>query len=224
LALQQAPARYDADPDPGRECEAAIARRFRAIKPVWSDARPPPDRGTTPRTHHKKAPTGEARSRLSQVVGVDLSAIPGLNAGTGHTMRSEIGRDLRQWPHAKACCAWVGLAPPRESSGGQISRRSTLQTRHRAGQAVRLAAPAVSRRPNRFGAYARRRRARLGPKAAVVAAAHQLARLVYSRRTHRTPDRDRSAEDEAQHARQRDSVAPRTKAAKLGWALVESPA
>jgi transposase len=103
-------------------------------------------------------------------------------------------------------------------------RRSTLKTRNRAGQALRLAAPAVSRRHNSLGASDRRRRARLGPQAAIVATAHTLARIVYHLLPHRTPDRDRRAEGYAQQARQRDIVTLRNKAAKRGLALVESPA
>jgi hypothetical protein len=68
------------------------------------------------------------------------------------------------------------------------------------------------------------RRARLGPKATIAATAHKPARIVYHLLTHRTPDRDRRAEEYAQQARQRDIVTLRQKAAKLGLALVESPA
>ena len=117
----------------------------------------------------------------------------------------------------------AGLAPRHEISGGKILRRSTLKTRNRAGQAFRLAAQAVSRSHNSLGAYDRRMRARLGPKAAIVTTAHTLARIVYHLLTHRTPYRDRSAEAYEQQARQREIVTLRTKAAKLGLALVESP-
>ena len=46
-------------------------------------------------------------------------------------MLAEISLDLGKWPHVKAFCAWLGLAPRHEISGG------TLQTRNRAGQALR---------------------------------------------------------------------------------------
>jgi transposase len=116
------------------------------------------------------------------------------------------------------------LAPRHEISGGKVLRRSTLKTRNRAGQAFRLAAQAVSRSHNSLGAYYRRMRARLGPKAAIVATAHKLVRIVYHLLTHRTPYRDWSAEDYEQQARQREIVTLRKKAATLGLALVESPA
>ncbi len=161
---------------------------------------------------------------LDRLTGVDLVAIPGLNASTVQTILSEIGLDLRRWPNAKAFCSWLGLAPHHEISGGKILRRSTLKTRNRAGQAFRLAAQAVSRSHNGLGAYYRRMRARLGPKAAIVATAHKIARIVYHLLTHRTPFRDLSAEDYAQRARERDLANLRKKAAKLGLTLVESPA
>ncbi len=111
----------------------------------------------------------------------------------------------------------------REISGGKVLRRSTLQTRNRAGQAFRLAAQAVSRSHNNLGAYYRRMRARLGPKSAIVATAHKIARIVYHRLTHRTPFRDLSATEYELRARDRDIGALRKKAAKLGFTLVEAP-
>jgi transposase len=155
---------------------------------------------------------------------VDFIAIPGLNASTVHTMLSEIGLDLRKWPDAKAFCSWLGLAPHHEISGGKILRRSTLKPRNRAGQAFRLAAHAVSRSQNSLGAFYRRMRARLGPTSAIVATAHNIARIVYDLLTHRTPFRDLSAAEYEQRTRDRDIAALRKKAPRFGFTLVESPA
>jgi transposase len=224
FALKQALALYAADTEQVRECDAAIERRFQAMKPVGPDALPPLNRANTHRTHHKKAPVYDARGLLYQLTGVDLVAIPGLNASTGHTMLSEIGLELRKWPHAKAFCSWLGLAPHHEISGGKILRRSTLQTRNRAGQAFRLAAQAVSRRQNSLGAFYRRMRARLGPQSAIVATAHKIARIVYHVLTQRTPFRDLSAAAYEQRTRDRDIAALRKKATRFGLTLVKSPA
>ena len=103
-------------------------------------------------------------------------------------------------------------------------RRSTLKTCNRAGQAFRLAAPAVSRSHNSLGAFYRRMRARLGPKSAIVATAHKIARIVYHWLTHRTPFRDLSAADYEQRTRDRDIAAWRKKALRFGLTLVELPA
>jgi transposase len=52
-------------------------------------------------------------------LGVDLVAIPGLNASTAQTILSEIGLGPWKWPNAKAFCSWLGLAPHHEISGGK---------------------------------------------------------------------------------------------------------
>ena len=67
-------------------------------------------------------------------------------------------------------------------------------------------------------------RARQGPKAAIVATTHTIARIVYHLLTQRTPFRDLSVEDYEQRARERDLANLRTRAAKLGLTRVESPA
>jgi transposase len=224
FALKQALALYDVYTEQVRECDAEIERRFQAIQPVGPDELPPLDRANKHRTHHKNAPDYDARGLLYQLTGVDLVAIPGLNASTVQTILAAIGLDPRKWPHARAFCSWLGLAPQHEISGGKILRRSTLKTRNRAGQAFRLAAHAVSRSHNGLGAYYRRMRARQGAKAAIVATAHKIARIVYHLLTHRTPFRDLSAEVYEQRARERDLAHLRKRAAKLGLTLVESPA
>jgi transposase len=224
FALKQALALYDAYTEQVRECDAAIERRSQAMKPVGPDALPPLNRATKHRTHHKHAPVYDARGMRYQLTGVDVVAIPGVNASTVPTILSEIGLDLRKWPHAKAFCSWLGLAPHHEVSGGKILRRSTLKTRNRAGQAFRLAAQAVSRRQNGLGAFYRRMRARLGPKSAIVATAHKIARIVDHLLTHRTSFRDLSAAAYERRTRDRDIAALRKKATRFGFTLVESPA
>jgi transposase len=224
FALQQALALYDVYSAQVRECDAEVEGRFQAIKPAWPDALPPLHRANKHRTHNQNAPDDGARGVLDQLTGVDLVAMPGLNASTAQTIPSEIGLDPWEWPDAKAFCSWLGLAPRQAISGGKVLRRGTLKTRNRAGQAVRFAAQAVSRSHHGLRAYYRRMRARQGPQAASAATAHQVARIVYHLLTPRTPFRDRSAEDDEQRARERDLAHWRQRAAKLGLTLVEAPA
>jgi transposase len=224
FALQQALALYDVYTAQVRECEAEIARQFQAITPVWDDDLPPLDRQDKALSHSKNAPAYDARSMLSQLTGVDVVAIPGLHASTVHTMIAEIGLDLGKWPNAKAFCAWLGLAPRHEISGGKVLRRSTLKTRNRAGQALRLAAQAAGRSQSGLGAFYRRMRARLGPQSAIVATAHKIARIIYHLLTHHTSFRDLSPEEYSQRIRAREIAAMRKKAARLGLTLVESQA
>ena len=224
FALQQALALYDVYTAQVRECDAEIARQFQAITPVWDDDLPPLDRQDKALSHSKNAPAYDARGMLYQLTGVDLVAIPGLHASTVQTIVAEIGLDLGKWPHEKAFCAWLGLAPRHEISGGKVLRRSTLKTRNRAGQALRLAAQAAGRSQSGLGAFYRRMRARLGPKSAIVATAHKIARIIYHLLTHRTAFRDLSPEEYSQRIRAREIAAMRKKAARLGLTLVESQA
>ena len=224
FALQQALALYDVYTAQVRECDAEIARHFQAIMPVWDDDLPPLDRQDKALSHSKNAPAYDARSLLYQLTGVDLVAIPGLHASTVQTIIAEIGLDLGKWPNEKAFCAWLGLAPRHEISGGKVLRRSTLKTRNRAGQALRLAAQAAGRSQSGLGAFYRRMRARLGPQSAIVATAHKIARIIYHLLTHRTPFRDLSPEEYSQRIRAREIAAMRKKAARLGLTLVESQA
>jgi transposase len=82
FALKQALALYDAYTEQVRECDAALEQRFQAMKSVGLDALPPLNRANKHRTHNKNAPVYDARSMLYQLTGVDLIAIPGLNAST----------------------------------------------------------------------------------------------------------------------------------------------
>ena len=222
FALQQALALYDVYTAQVRECDAAIERQFQAIMPVWDDDLPPLDRQDKALSHSKNAPAYDARSLLYQLTGVDLVAIPGLHASTVQTIIAEIGLDMGKWPNEKAFCAWLGLAPRHEISGGKVLRRSTLKTQNRAGQALRLAAQAAGRSQSSLGAFYRRMRARLGPQSAIVATAHKIARIIYHLLTHRTPFRDLSPEEYSERLRAREIAAMRKKAARLGLTLVES--
>ena len=224
FALKQALALYDVYTEQVRECDAELERQWQAITPGWPDELPPLAPDDKRDSHSKNAPAYDARSLLYQLTGVDLVAIPGLHASTVQTIVSEIGTDMRQWPSEKEFCSWLGLAPHEDISGGKVLRRYTLKNRNRAGQAFRLAAQAVSRSHSSLGVFYRRMRTRLGPKSAIVATAHKLARIVYHMLTHQTPFRDLSPEDYAQRTRERDIANLRKRATKLGLTLVESPA
>jgi hypothetical protein len=94
VAWKPAPALDDTDTEQVREGESASARHFQALRPAWPDALPPVDRADQRPSHGKKAPIDDARTRLYQLTGVALVAIPGLKASTVHTLLSASGLDL----------------------------------------------------------------------------------------------------------------------------------
>jgi transposase len=224
FALKQALALYDAYTEQLRECDHEIERQFSVLKPVHDGDLPPLDRSDKRNTHSKNAPGYDSRSLLYQLLGVDLVAISGLHASTVETIISEVGTDMSRWATDKHFCSWLGLAPHHDISGGKILRSRTLKTNNRAGQAFRLAARSVSRTQSVFGAFFRRMRAKQGPKKAIVATAHKIARTFYAMLKHRRPFQDIGADEYDTRERKREIARLQKRAAKLGFSLVCTPA
>lgn len=226
FALKQALALYDFYTQQVCECDSEIEKQFSGMKPRHDqDDLPPLDLTDKRNSHSKNAPSYDARTLVYQLVGVDWVAISGLNESTVQTIVSEIGTDMSKWPTVKHFCAWLGLAPHHDISGGKVLRSRVLKTHNRAGQAFRLAAQSASRSPRTgYGAFYRRVCGRLGPAQAIVATAHKIARAFYHMLKHRVPFRDLSAQDYEQHAREREIANLRKKAKRLGLTLVEQPA
>jgi transposase len=132
-----------------------------------------------PGSKSKNEPNFNVRAQLARIVGIDLVAVMGLSGSSLQTIISEIGTDMTRFPTVKHFCAWLGLAPRNDISGGKVLRSRTLKVRTRANQALRDAAASVGRSDSSFGAYYRAMRARLGPQQAIVATAHKIARVVY---------------------------------------------
>jgi transposase len=222
FALRQALTLYDTYTEQVRVCDAEIEKQFRILKPERDAPLPPLDRRDKRDSHSKNAPNYDARGLLYELVGVDLVAISGLNALTVQTILSEVGTDLRKFQSEKHFCSWLGLAPHNDISGGKVLRSRVLKTNQRAGQAFRMGAQSLSRKQDGFGEYYRRQRARLGPKQAVVATAHKLARVFYHMLKERTAFQPLSQDEYAQQVRVREIANLKKKAARLGFTLAEA--
>lgn len=224
FALQQALALYDFYTAQLAACDTEIERQFANLKPI-SDDLPPLPPSTKCDSHSKNGPSYDARSYLYRLTGVDLVAISGLNESTVQPIISEVGTDLKAFPTEKHFCSWLGLAPHNDISGGKRLRSRTLKTNNRAGQAFRMAAQSVAKSPeSAFGAFYRRMKARLGGKQAIVATAHKIARAFYHMLKHRIPFHDLGGEEYERRAREREIKNLQKRAAKLGLAVVATPA
>src|ERR671918_33776 len=138
-----------------------------------------PKARTKKNSNSKNQPAYNVRAHLLRLLGVDLIDIIGVSESIAQTVISEIGTDLSRFPSSKHFCSWLGLAPHNDISGGKVLRSRTMQVRNRANQAFRQAAQSVAQPDSSFGAYYRAMRTRLGPKQAIVATAHKIARTVY---------------------------------------------
>jgi hypothetical protein len=167
----------------------------------------------------KNAPASTTRAQYARIVGVDLVAVMGLSASGVQTILSEIGTDMSRFATVKHFCAWLGLAPRNDISGGKVLRSRTRKVTNRATQAFRQAAQSVSRSDSAVGAYYRSMRARKGPEQANVATAHKIARIVYHLLKYGEAYEAESAVAYEQQRQERELRVLTRRAAKLGYTL-----
>jgi len=165
----------------------------------------------------------DLRAHMYRVYGVDLTAIPGIDALTAHVLFAEIGPDLAQFTSAAAFVSWLGLCPDNRISGGKLLCAKTRVVKSRVAKALRMAAQSLHRSQSYLGSYYRRMRTRLGTPKAITAAAHKLARVIYHLLTTRQSyEESVFARCEALH-QQRLEHRIRRQARDLGFDLVRSP-
>jgi transposase len=169
------------------------------------------------------APRFDVRTALYYVVGLDLTEIEGVSELTALTIISEIGPGVSQFPTVKKFCSWLGLCPNWKKTGGRVKSSRTRPGVNRAATAFRLAAHGLHRSQGALGAFLRRMKSRLGTPAALTAAAHKLARIVYLAMKHgMTYVRQNQEEYEAQ-MKEKQIKALKRKARQLGLELIEKP-
>ena len=170
----------------------------------------------------KNAPVFDVRAHLYRMTGVDLTRIDGVDAYTALKVVSEIGTDMSKWPSAGHFASWLGLSPANRITGGRIVSSRTKRNANRAAAALRLAAGALHHSDSALGAFYRRKRAQLGSPKAITAAAHKLARIIYSMLRHGQNYVDPGADYYENQYRQRAFRAAQRRAAQLGYDLVPS--
>jgi transposase len=166
----------------------------------------------------------DRRTHLYRILGVDLTAVPGLNAITVHTALAEMGPDLSRFANGSAFTAWLGVSPDNKKSGGRALSSKTRRTRNRLNRALRSAAQTLHHSKSYLGTYYRRMRAGLGAPKAITATAHKLARILFHLpRTGEPYDENIFAQEEQRH---RDLLENRLRrqAKEFGYDLVALPA
>lgn len=139
------------------------------------------------RSSSKNQPQGDWHRLLHQAFGVDLTAVPAIEAATTQTLLVEIGTDWSQFPTASRFASWLTLCPDNEISGDKVLRRKTRRAQQRVKRILRMAAQSLHRSQSLLGAKYRRLRARLGAPKAITAMAHQLARILWHLVTYKVP-------------------------------------
>ena len=201
-------------------CDSEMERCYQAMESRHEKDAPLPDLlPVKPGSRSKNEPNFNVRAQLARIVGVDLVGVMGLSASSAQTIITEIGTDMTRFPTVKHFCAWLGLAPRNDISGGKVLRSRTMKVHSRANQAFRQAAESVARSQSSFGRYFRAMRARLGPEQAIVATAHKIARVVYHLLTTKEPYREECAEEADRKRQERELKQLARRAQKLGYTL-----
>ena len=120
-----------------------------------------------------------------------LEEIPGIAKRSAQVILSEIGLDMTRFPTAAHLCAWAGLAPGNNESGGKRYRGKT-----RKGNAtlkttlIQSAKTAKNKKGSFFKAQFERIAVRRGKNRAVVAVAHSMLIAIYNMLKYNCPYTD----------------------------------
>lgn len=152
--------------------------------------------------------------------GVDLTRIDGIDVTTALVVVSEIGVDMSRFPSVKHFTSWLGLCPGTKITGGKLLSGKTKRCANRAAQALRLAAAALRSSKSALGAYFRRMCSHMDKPKAVTAAAHKLARLIYTLLTKGEEYTDQGQDYFEERYRERVIRQITQRAAKLGLSVV----
>jgi transposase len=202
------------------ECDKAIEEHLKTMAlPEKPGPLPPDKRGG--RRRQGNEPYFDARARLYEALGVDLTAIEGIGAGTALAILGEIGTDMSRWANEKKFGAWLGLAPNPKKSGGRLKSAKTRVGASRAALAFRLAARSLIHSKSALGAFLRRIAARRGMPKAITATAYKLARIVYGMLKHGSAYVAKGAEEYEKAYRERVLRGLKRKAAELGLEVVD---
>jgi transposase len=177
-------------------CDRQLLEQMKGLEGKGGDPEPPPSR------KQMRRPGGEQmRNEFFRIMGVDLTAIPGISLGTVDVLLAEVGPDLRRFRSAGAFANWLGLCPNNSITGGEVRSSQTKKCRNRLAWALRMAAESLSRDKSYLGQFYRRMKMQLkgGPEA-ITAAAHKMARIIWAMVTKRVEyDESRFAALEMQH-------------------------
>jgi len=215
FALKQALALFDFIGTQLSECDSAIEAQLQSLQAHDGE----PAKGKK-RSRPRNAPKFDLRVQLFKMCGVDLTRIDGIDVTTALAVVSEIGVDMSRFPTIKHFTSWLGLCPGTKITGGKAMSGKTKRCANHAAQALRLAAAALRPSQSALGAYFRRMCARMDKPKAITAAAHKLARLIYTMLTKGEEYTDQGQDYYEERYRERVLRQLSQRAQKMGMKLV----
>ncbi len=218
FALKQALGTFDFTGTQLVECDHEIEQQLQRLKAHEGEPAKGKQRGRS-----RNAPKFDLRAQLFKMCGVDLTRIDGIDVTTAMAVISETGTDMSRFPTVGHFASWLGLCPGTKITGGKVMSGKTKRCANHAAQALRLAAAALRPSQSALGAYFRRMCSRMDKPKAITAAAHKLARLIYTMLTKGEEYTDKGQEYYEERYRQRAMHHLAKRAEKLGMHLVPIP-
>lgn len=117
---------------------------------------------------------------LHRIVGVDLTAIDGLDEHTVLTIIGVVGLNMNKWPTAGHFASWLNLSARPRITGGKVIGHEKRFTNNPATQAFRMAAQTMWQNKGTLGHLYRRLSHTKGSKKAIKAVARRLAVIFYN--------------------------------------------
>jgi transposase len=204
------------------ECDRDIEKQLETLETKIDPAEKPLAKSKDRHKPRRNEARFDLRNHLYRVFGVDLTAVPGISSLTAQVLLTEVGADLTKFPTASAFASWLGLCPDNRISGGKILSVRTRHVVSRLAAALRMAAQSLHRSQSYLGDYFRRIRARLGTPAAITAAAHKLARILYHLITTREAYSESVFALVERRSQQRRIAHLKKQASALGFQLLEN--
>jgi len=203
------------------QCDEEIA----ALLKTFDSRAAPADLPVPAKASHNKAQKNEplfgVRQECYRVLGVDLTAVPGLAGPTVLVLLGELGPGFAEkFPTAKHFGSWLGLCPDNRITGGKIYSVRTREVKSRVAEALRLAARSLWRAQNYFGDLYRRWKARLGGPKAITAMAHKLARILWHLLKYKEPFNPEVFKKEEEKMQRKKLARLQNLAASLNYQLI----
>ncbi len=117
---------------------------------------------------------------LAALTGVDLCKIPSISETSAIEFIAETGINTKKWYGPKCFTAWLNVVPNTKITGGKIISSRLVKKKNRAGQTLRMACSCLHGNKSPLGDYYRRMSFKYGKRGASLAAAHKIARIIYT--------------------------------------------
>jgi transposase len=161
------------------EYELKASEMFKTLAAASGNPTPPPPPGDKRLTPKERRNAG-GKAELSQLLGFDVTCIPGIEYNTAMVIASELGPTLECFPTEHHFVSYIGLAPSLSKSAGKdIRQKKRFQKTSRVGRALRMAASTMHKSQTELGAFLRSVARRTDKKTAIKATARRMAHLIY---------------------------------------------